>query len=361
MWDLAVREKDFEGIDAMLARYRGRSPLSMRLLPAAARSDTALLRQLLDEGRSLESRQLQIAARYAASYLEDFGLAETLTTLDVQWRQRPANRAGAQLLRAGLAAARGQWSVARSAFRAAETMEGAGPVIVQEALVATLPLQPVSTEDLRSIRNAVDRWNPSPEPTVPELAAALYPHLRLYFLGLLSSRLGDWDVALHYASSIDSLPAPGAGRLVAGSLAATVRADVASAQSRHQDVLRELERVDSRIPLELISQSRVAHVREFGFEHARFLRAVSLAATGRPEEALTWLRFGLRGSPQEYLYHGPVHIRLGELFESFGQTDSAGAHYRMFLELWSRADAAAAPAVEGTRRRLEAVTRSRPR
>jgi DNA-binding LytR/AlgR family response regulator len=71
MWDLAVREEDFGGINDMLARYVGRAPLSMRLVPAAARSDTAAIRVLLEEGRALESRQLQIAARYAASYLQD--------------------------------------------------------------------------------------------------------------------------------------------------------------------------------------------------------------------------------------------------------------------------------------------------
>jgi hypothetical protein len=147
MWDLAVREEDYQGIEAMLARYRGTPPLSMRLLPAAARSDTATLRALLAEGRRLESRQLQIAARYAASYLQDFGLADTLAPLDLEWRERPANRAGARLLLAGLEAARGRWSAARDAFRAAESMEGAGMVVVHRAVAATLPLQPVSSED----------------------------------------------------------------------------------------------------------------------------------------------------------------------------------------------------------------------
>src|SRR5512145_838179 len=128
MWDLAVREEDKSGVDAMLARYHGRPPLSTRILPAAARSDTAAMRALLEEGRELESRQLQIAGRYAASYLQDMKLADTLARLDLAWRQRPANRAGAQLLLAGVAAAGGRWSAARDAFTAAAAMEGAGPV-----------------------------------------------------------------------------------------------------------------------------------------------------------------------------------------------------------------------------------------
>ena len=59
MWDLAVREEDNSGVDAMLARYHGRPPLSLRLLPAAARSDkgaahrkTTATRQTTPAGRA---------------------------------------------------------------------------------------------------------------------------------------------------------------------------------------------------------------------------------------------------------------------------------------------------------------------
>lgn len=350
MWDLAVREEDFQSIDAMLARYRARAPLSLRLLPAAARSDTVAMRALLAEGHALESRQIQIAARYAASYLQDFALADTLARLDLQWRERPANRAGAQLLLAGLAAAGGRWSAAREAFRTAETMEGAGPVIVYRAVAATLPLQPVSQEELRAIRDEVERWDPGIVDG-GTLAGAMAGHNRQYLLGLLSSRMGDWQAAEQAAAALESLPAPPAGRQLARSLAATIRADVSWMQERPEDVLLALERVDYGIPLELIALSRAAHVREFGLEQARYLKAVALAALGRQAEALTWFRYGLRGSPQEYLYLGPVHVQLGELFERMGQPDSAAAHNGRFLDLWSHADSAALPLLETVRRR----------
>ena len=139
MWDLAVREEDFQEIDALLARYRGRPPLSMRLLPTIARADTAMLRVLIDEGRTLESRQLQIAARYAASYLGDFALADSLVRLDLTWRQRPANRAAAQVLVAGFAAAQGRWTDASAAYATAQGMEEAELVAVHRAVAATLP------------------------------------------------------------------------------------------------------------------------------------------------------------------------------------------------------------------------------
>jgi tetratricopeptide (TPR) repeat protein len=352
MWDLAVREEDYQAVDAMLARYRGRSPLSLRLLPATQRSPTGAVDSLLDEGRSLESRQLQIAARYAASYLRNFGLADSLARLDLEWRSRPANRAGAQLLLAGLAASRGRWNAARDAFRVAQTMEGAGDVIVHLAFAATLPHQPVSERDLSAIRDAVVAWDPSRTAGGSSLSTALRTHLRQYLLGLLASRSGDGLAAERAAASIEALPTPPSGRAVAQSLAAIVRADVAASQDRPRDVLRALERVDYRIPLELIAVSRAVHMSEFGLEHGRYLRGAALSALGQNADALTWFRFGLRGSPQEYLYHAPIHLRLGEVFEKMSQPDSAAFHYGRVLELWSQADSGAARLLEDVRRRV---------
>jgi tetratricopeptide (TPR) repeat protein len=356
MWDLAVREEDFGGINDMLARYVGRAPLSMRLLPAAARSDTAAIRVLLEEGRALESRQLQIAARYAASYLQDFALADSLARLDLQWRERPANRASAQVLLGGLAVGEGRWSVARSAYRAAASMEGAGSVVVHSAVAATLPQLPVPPQDLRAIRDDVMRWDPRASASAG-LTGALQPHLRHYLLGLLSSRLGEFAAAEEAAKAIESLETEPRGQVMADLLAATVRADVAWMQKRYDEVVRILDAVPQQIPLELIATSRAAHLREFGMEHARYIRALAFSERGQNTEALMWFRFGLRGSPQEYLYHAPVHVQMGALFERLGKPDSAAVPYRKFLGLWSRADSSAQPLLDDVRRRLGALPR----
>lgn len=355
MWDLAVREEDYEDVAAMLARYIGRPPLSLRLVPAVAQSDSAVVHTLLAEGRTLESRQLQIAARYLASYLGNFSMADSLARLDLAWRERPANRAGAQLLLGGLAAARGRWSAAREAFRTAETMEDAGPVLVHRAMAATVPLQPVSHEDLRAIQAELERWEVLPPPAAANLAVALQPHLRLYLLGLLSSRLGEPDAAERAAVGIARLPTPPAAAGIPGQLAATIRADVAWMQGRPSDVLAILDRTEPRIPLELVAVSRAAHIREFGMEHARYLRAIALIALGREVEGLSWLRFGLRGAPQEYLYQAPMHLGLGEVFERLGRPDSAGAYYQRVIESWSHADSGAAPLLDDLRSRLARV------
>lgn len=357
MWDLAVREEDYEDVAAMLARYIGQPPLSLRLVPAVAQSDSAAVRALLGEGRALESRQLQIAARYLASYLGNLSLADSLARLDLAWRERPANRAGAQLLLGGLAAASGRWSAAREAFRMAETMEDAGPVLVHRAMVATLPFQPVPPEDLRTIRDEVERWAPPFPPGAAGLAVALQPHLRLYLLGLLSSRLGEPGAAERAAAEIPRLATPPAAAGVASQLAATIRADVAWMQGRPRDVVAALDGMEQPIPLELVAVSRAAHIREFGLEHARYLRAVALGAVGREVEGLSGLRFGVRGAPQEYLYRTPIHLGLAEVFERLGRADSAAAYYQLVIESWSRADSGASSLLEDLRSRLARVRR----
>lgn len=352
MWDLAVREADYARTDTLVARYRGPPPLSIRLVPALGRSDTVAVRGLLAEAREQENRQLQIAARYVATYLENFALADSLARLDLEWRQRAANRANVQLLLAWLAVAGGRWSAARAEFAAAEAMEGAGPVFLHRAFGATMPYLPIPVGDLSRIREEIERWRPSSASGDGGLAAALAPHLRLYLLGLLSARLRDESAVQRYAAALDQLQAPGVAQQLVRGLAATVRADLAWSQGRHQAVLDALPPADDAIPLELVALPRPAHLREYGLEHARFLRGVASSALGRDSDALKWCRFGLRGSPQEFVFHAPIHFQLGEIFERLGQADSALAHYRRFLEVWREPDAGAARMVEDVRARL---------
>lgn len=351
MWDLAVREDDYRRTDSLLARYRGPAPLSMRLIPTLGRSDSAAFRTLLAEAKGLESRQLQIGARYVATYLEDFALADSLARLDLEWRQRPANRANAQLLLAWLAVVAGRWSAAKAEFVTAEVMEGAGPVVIHRAFAALTPFLAVPAEHLTQIRAEVERWRPGSE-SAAGLAAVLEPHLRLYLMGLLSSRLGDAGGAARYAAALDQLAAPAVARPLARGMAATVRADLAWREGRYQAVINALPATDETIPLELVVLPRPAHLRMYGLEYARFLRGAALSALGRDADALRWLRFGLRGSPQEFAFHPSVHLELGRLFERLGQSDSAMAHYRQFLNVWREPDPGATQMVEDVRSRL---------
>src|SRR2546425_3074835 len=98
MWDLAVREQDYESARAMLQRYHGAPPWSNRALLAFARGDTAARSMLLEEAKPTENRQVQIAARFVATFLGDLTAAEELARRELEWRRQPAIRQGAQLL-----------------------------------------------------------------------------------------------------------------------------------------------------------------------------------------------------------------------------------------------------------------------
>jgi len=51
-----------------------------------------------------------------------------------------------------------------------------------------------------------------------------------------------------------------------------------------------------------------------------------------------------------------VHERLGQLYESMGNTEKAVQHYRAFIELWKNADAELQPRVTDARKRLARLT-----
>ena len=347
MWDLAVREDDYEAVDTMLARYSD-APLSYRIVPVYARRDTAAMSRVFEEARQLDARQSQIAGRYVAIHLDDFAAAERLARLDLQPRRNAAMRLGAQSFLAWLEVARGRWRDARAAFAAAERMEGGHTVRVERALAATLPFTVVPQDELRAIRTGVAAWNPRVDPGLslapppPPLMIALRPHLRLYLLGLLSAKLGDLDGATAYAVQLEALDAPPATRRTIDGLVATIRADVALRRNRPSDALELLQTADGHVPFELVQLKAFAATREFTQEHARFLRAEALQRLGRDAEARQWLETSFQGSPLELVYLAPVKLRLAEVLRRQGDTVQAAAHQRSGELLWRDADSGAA-------------------
>ncbi|HET9455080.1 MAG TPA: hypothetical protein VFO66_12410 [Gemmatimonadaceae bacterium] len=300
MWDLAVREDDYPAVDSMLSRFQG-APLSYRIPPAHARGDSAAIARLHAEARQLDARQSQIAARFVATYLGDLATAESLARLDLQPRRNASIRLGAQTFLAWLELARGNWGGAKTAFGAAERMEGGQSVLLERALAATLPFVKVPTNDVGAIRAELERWTPAPV-AGGTLLTSLEPHLRLYLIGLLSARLGAHDAAESRARELDALAVPPQGSKVVRALAATVRADVAMKQGQPGRALTLLEAADGQVPLELVVVRPFVNARQYSQEHARYLRAEALRALGRADEARRWQATSFQGSPLELVY-----------------------------------------------------------
>jgi tetratricopeptide (TPR) repeat protein len=347
MWDLAVREEDYQGADSMMRRMTA-PPLSMRILLSFARGDSAARAGVLKEAVASDSRQSQIAARYVATFLEDFATAKSLAELDLAPRRRPPIRANAQLFLAWLELARGRWTAAKAAFARAERMEGVPPVLVQRAIAATLPFLAVPRSDLDSVRSEVELWNPAAEASDPGagLALRLQAHLRLYLLGLLSSRVGDHAAALRIAGEIERADASDEAPAVIRALALTIRADVALQRGNPDQAGDALEQLQGEVPLELVVVPVYANVREFTQEHARHLRLLVLSAQQKHKEALQAIETSFQGAPSEMVYLAPMHLQRAEIYERLDEREKAAEHYRRFITLWRDCDSVLRPVLE---------------
>jgi tetratricopeptide (TPR) repeat protein len=356
MWDLAVREEDYKGADSMMRRMTA-PPLSMRILLTFARGDSASRAAIVKEAGASDSRQSQIAARYVATFLEDFATAKLLAELDLAPRRKPAIRANAQLLLAWLEVARGRWIAAKAAFAQAERMEEVPLVLSQRAIAATLPFLAVPRSDLDSLRREVELWNPGTHVSEPALglAARLYPQLRLYLLGLLSSRLGDHAGALRLAREIERAEGRDEARAVIHALALTIRADVALHSGSAEQAGQALEEVQGEVPLELVSVPLYANVREFTQEHARHLRVLVLRAQQKHREALQWIETSFQGAPSEIAYLAPMHLQRAQIYERLGEREKAVEHYRRFLVLWRDCDPELWPVLQGAKSELARI------
>ena len=354
-----MREEDYDAVDGMLSRY-AKAPLSMRLLPVFARGDSGARARFVAEATNSDSRQSQISARYVATFLEDFAAAESLARLDLAERRRPPIRLGAQLFLAWLELARGRWSAANAAFESAKRMEGASGVELERAMAATLPFLQVPIADLGHIRTELERFDATAGSAMPGgLAATLRPHLRLYLLSLLSSRMGDDQNAARYAGELEALPAPAEVAAVTRALVQTARADVALRNGKATEALALLERVQGDVPLELVYLKVFTTVREFGQEHARYLRAEALMELRRYDDALRWYQTSFQGSPAELVYLAPSHLREGQIFEARGEREKAATHYRRFLTLWGDSDTPLRDVVTDARDRLSKLDATR--
>lgn len=343
MWDLAVREDDYAAAATMVSRMKAPPP-SMQILLTFAGGDSAARALIVERARGLDSRQSQIAARYVATFLQDFAAAESLARLDLQERRSVQIRAGAQTFLAWLETARGRWTDAKAAFAAAQRIDETSPLLVHRAVAASLPFLMVPRTDLEAIRSELVSWNPVADAADPNagLSARLQPHLRLYLLALLSARLGDQTAATQLAAELERTAGPQEARDVIRGLAQTIRADVAAQSGRAATTAWPDH---GAIPLELVSVRLFTNLREYTLEHARYLYVLQLRTKQQSNDLLRWIETSFQGSPSEIVYLAPMHLLQGEEYERRGELQKALEHYRRFVALWRDCDAALQPRV----------------
>jgi len=350
MWDLAVREDDFVEADSLLRRKftPDKLPLAHRAMLAIVRGDTAWRRQLLQEART-QSSGYPYAPRWIALYLSDFTEAEEYARAALASPRPRALRDQVHVSLGLTNAAQGKWRAATAEFAAAErSIPWAGRM---RALSATWPFLAVPDSELMALRAELDAWEvgaAAPE-TTPGLASALQPQLRLYLLGLLSSRLGDQTQALRYATDLEQSQHPTETATLVRDLARTIRAHAELRRGRPADALELLEPVKGEMPPELLSDPF------FSEESARYLRAELLYQLGRNREAIQWYAHGFEGTPNELAYVAPSHLRQAELYERLGDRQQAADHYSRFIKLWQGCDPELRPSVDRAKSRLASL------
>jgi tetratricopeptide (TPR) repeat protein len=351
MWDLAVREGRYALSDSLFRqKFGAATPLGHRAMLALVRHDSSSLVRLLDDAGKSDYEKSVFAAQWISLYLHDFATAERFARLGLE-SGRPVVRDSSRRQLAWLALAQGRWATARQRFAAVEG--GAAGTGQLRALSATLPFLLVPRDDIEAILTDIERWDPRGEPAGVGLepATILGPHLRLYLLGLLSSRLGREAEALEHAGSLDKLAAPGEFMPLVRDLAGTVRADVAWRRHQMAEALRILDSIQGEIPFDLLSAPFFS-LPFFSEEHARYLRAEVLYALGRDREALRWWETAFVGTPAELVYLAPSHLRQAQLYERLGDREKAAAHYGQFIRLWKECDPGLRHLVDEARARL---------
>ena len=261
----------------------------------------------------------------------DFSMAERVA----RGHTRPANdvpiRLAGHLNLARLLVAQGRWRAAGVELEQAADVD-LGQARMTRAVLATLPFLSIPRDDLASAMEQLQRWAPPvPEPGAPP-ERAYDQHVRLYFMGLLSSKLGDASGALQYADAIQEL-ADIAETAVPEDLATTVRADVAWRQgSSPADVLRTLEPLRGQVPAVLWDHPA------FGQEHARFVRASALKEAGEYDEALRWLEDTFIATPGAGFYLAPTRYLAAQVLDASGRAGEAAEARARYRELWANAD-----------------------
>jgi tetratricopeptide (TPR) repeat protein len=231
----------------------------------------------------------------------------------------------------------GQWPAASEEFTKAEA---ANPIVSQayHALLACAVPTVAPRSELAKLRTQVLAWeDPAMRRYVPDSTSTFYqfegplPPVREFLLGMLNARLGDEPEALRYAKLLEERSPSELNNAWVRYHGFGIQAYIAWRHGKWQQALAYLEK--EPIP------SRPGE--RWGFKSLsdeRYLLAETLFALGRKEEAAGWYSSLGQILLFDLPYEAPAELRLGQIYESFGQPERAMKSYSECLSLWKNAD-----------------------
>ncbi len=222
--------------------------------------------------------------------------------------------------------------------------------LVNRTLIELAPFGQADPATLRSLRTALRAQDPG---AIPPTASTtiwiavhneLHEEIRRYLLGLLDGHLQDTIAPLTELETFEA--PPGVGSAVTD-WQRGVHASAAWVAGDDEAALAHLEEIELESWYQFVVASPfVALSRE------RFLMAMLLEKAGRIEEALMWYGTFKDSGPHDRMYLAPSHLQRARIHEGLGNHETAGDHYRVFIELWRNADPEFQPLVEEARARL---------
>lgn len=181
------------------------------------------------------------------------------------------------------------------------------------------------------------------EHPLDSLPEAVRPYPRLLYLYTIAGRP---DLAKAILKSIEAMPTVvGVDPIDLEAGRHGLRADVALAEQRYDDAVREY-RASDRGSCTVCVLPDIARAYDLAGNADSAIAVFARYADGAERPA---------GIDARYL--PGVHKRLGELYEAKGDRAKAASHYARFIEYWKNADPDLQPKVAEARARLQALSR----
>ena len=278
----------------------GDQALAMRAFRAYAAADRNAIVQVKADLQRARAVTVAVAFSDVALYSGDLAGAESLARGFIQSARSAEMRALCHVLIAHLALARGDVAAAWTEIAAAESLDRPWGLATR-GLFAALPFVEVDEAAIVAARDALREWDASAVPPSNFLVFAmhngLHPHIRLYLLVLLESRLGRLDEARLAVAALAALPLPPGAEAMARHLVHGARARLAWAEGNPEVALAFLDQEPSEAWFQLTVASPF-----YAQAFERYMRGEVLKELGRTEEAEGWIAAIAERSPYEIVY-----------------------------------------------------------
>ncbi|HEU4827967.1 MAG TPA: BTAD domain-containing putative transcriptional regulator, partial [Gemmatimonadales bacterium] len=278
----------------------GDEVLAMRAFRAYATGNGEEIAAVVEALRSARLAAIALAFTDVAVYAGDLVAAESLARELTGVARSDEMRALFHVLLAHLALARKAPDAALAELGTAEKLDRAWGLETR-ALFAALPFGGIPQEEAVAARDALLAWDASRAEASSFIIFAmhndLHPHIRLYLLALVESRLGDLRSARAHAEALIALtPVPGA-EAISHHLTRGALARVLWAEGKPEEALAELGRGQTEAWF-LLTVASPFYSQAF----ERWMRAELLTELGRDDEADGWRDSIAERSPYEIIY-----------------------------------------------------------